>query len=78
MKEKMVCFLLNNANPSIRLRVKKEILNGNWVRLPRGTCCTSSRAPGTWLHNSHSFSGVFTVSCCRNKQQSHRAQDMER
>lgn len=27
MKEKMIDFLLNNANPSIKLRVKKEILN---------------------------------------------------
>ena len=27
MKEKMINFLLNNANPSIKLRVKKEILN---------------------------------------------------
>lgn len=27
MKQKMIDFLLNNANPSIKLRVKKEILN---------------------------------------------------
>ncbi len=27
MKKKMIDFLLNNANPSIKLRVKKEILN---------------------------------------------------
>ena len=26
MKQKMINFLLSNANPSIRLRVKKEVL----------------------------------------------------